>query len=733
MLFQTKRLGWLAIAASVLMMAADSPQSQPDKSGEAEKADVKAGPDRALIIRVPLPIRGTADGQVKRQIEQAVAAHKNAGAGRERPIIVLEFHGDGDQDGEGSEYERALSLARFLAGRSMSGVRTVAFVPQTVRGHAILAALACEELIMSNEAQFGEAGVGETELDESMLAAYADIAKRRRIFPPALVLSMLDPSREVFQVKTLDGDSYVDAAALAEMKSKTAVGEVITIVRKGDLGIFHGEDLRIDYSVVSHIAADRKALAGALGVPPHGITEALTASGDWRAIRVNLHGRINSRTVSEAMQAIDQQIRTESANLLCLHINSPGGSVAQSAELANFLASFDASELRTIAFVEQHARGDAAIPAMACDDLVLTEDAILGGPGEAFITEEQRFDLKDPLKNIAQRKSRDWSLMLGLVDLKTTVYRFTKEGAEERIFCDEEWESREDREQWQRGAAIDLTEGMSAADAVQWKTAKQVATSFGELARIYNVEKFEQVERSAIVSAIERFASQRWLARLLLFIGFFALISEASAPGIGVPGFVSAVCFMLFFWMQFLNGTAGWLEVILFVGGLAFIALEVLALPGFGLFGAGGLLMVLISIVLATQTFVLPRNTYQYEELPKSLFTLIAGMAGTFVAVLIMRHLFPHTPFARRMMLLPPSEEEMAERDKRELLADFAHLYGRHGVAATQLTPSGKAMIGDELIDVISRGEVVAQGTAVQVVEAKGHRVVIEPVEAAEG
>ena len=360
---------------------------------------------------------------------------------------------------------------------------------------------------------------------------------------------------------------------------------------------------------------------------------------------------------------------------------------------------------------------------------MLTEDAVLGGPGEAFITQAERFDLKDPLKNIAQRKARDWSIMLGLVDLQTPVYRFNREGAAERIFCDEEWESQKDREQWQRGAAIDLSAGMSAADAVQWKVAKQITPSFDELARLYNVEKFERVERSSLVSAIERFASQRWLARLLLFVGFFALISEASAPGIGVPGFVSAVCFLLFFWMQFLNGTAGWLEVILFVGGLTFIAIEVLALPGFGLFGAGGLFMVLVSIVLATQTFVLPRNSYQYEELPKSLFTLIAGMAGTFVAALIMRHLFPHTPFARRMMLLPPSGEELAAREQRELLADFAHLYGCQGRAATQLTPSGKAMIGDELVDVISRGEVVAQGTPVQVVEIKAHRVVVEPVE----
>ena len=38
-------------------------------------------------------------------------------------------------------------------------------------------------------------------------------------------------------------------------------------------------------------------------------------------------------------------------------------------------------------------------------------------------------------------------------------------------------------------------------------------------------------------------------------------------PGIGVGGFVSGVCFLLYFWSQHLNGTAGWLEVLLFIAG----------------------------------------------------------------------------------------------------------------------------------------------------------------------
>ncbi len=49
-----------------------------------------------------------------------------------------------------------------------------------------------------------------------------------------------------------------------------------------------------------------------------------------------------------------------------------------------------------------------------------------------------------------------------------------------------------------------------------------------------------------------------------------------------MAGFISGISFLLFFWSQFLNGTAGWLELILFTGGLACIALEIFVLPGFG-------------------------------------------------------------------------------------------------------------------------------------------------------
>ena len=71
-----------------------------------------------------------------------------------------------------------------------------------------------------------------------------------------------------------------------------------------------------------------------------------------------------------------------------------------------------------------------------------------------------------------------------------------------------------------------------------------------------------------------------------------------------------------------------------------------------------------------------------------------------------MHRYLPHTPLFSHMMLEPPSDAEREVISHRESLVDFEHLLGRHGVATTQLTPSGKARFGNELVDVIADGEV---------------------------
>jgi membrane-bound serine protease (ClpP class) len=161
------------------------------------------------------------------------------------------------------------------------------------------------------------------------------------------------------------------------------------------------------------------------------------------------------------------------------------------------------------------------------------------------------------------------------------------------------------------------------------------------------------------------------------------------------------------------------------VGGITCLAVELFVLPGFGIFGIGGGLMIIVSIVLASQTFVVPTNSYQIRQFPVSLMMVAAGMAGGLAAIFAIRRFLPDTPYFNRMMLKPPAAEERDELSRRESMAVFDHLHGKRGVSSTPLVPAGKAQFGDELVDVRSDGEFLPRGTPVVVADITGNIVVV--------
>ncbi len=57
---------------------------------------------------------------------------------------------------------------------------------------------------------------------------------------------------------------------------------------------------------------------------------------------------------------------------------------------------------------------------------------------------------------------------------------------------------------------------------------------------------------------------------------------------------------------------------------------------------------------------------------------------------------------------------------------------GASGTALTTLRPAGTALINDQRVDVVSRGEYIEKGTAVAVVAVDGNRVVVKQMENSE-
>ena len=142
--------------------------------------------------------------------------------GNARPIIIFEFNHPQAEDGRGSLFGNSLELAKFIA-RDMSGVKTVAYIPRTIKGHAVLAAMACSEIVMAPDAEMGEAGIDEKSIDATMQIAYKEIADVHKTVPPAIALGMLDKSLKVEKVVTEVSTEYVLSTEIDELKKHHAV------------------------------------------------------------------------------------------------------------------------------------------------------------------------------------------------------------------------------------------------------------------------------------------------------------------------------------------------------------------------------------------------------------------------------------------------------------------------------------------------------------------------------
>ncbi len=121
----------------------------------------------------------------------------------ERHAVILEFVPlDGKQQeglGKGTSFEASLGIARWLTSPSGSRVRSIAYVPQSLQGHALLIALACEEIAMAPDATLSRAAIDERSLDLTVSQAYRDINQRRQAFPAAAIESLLDPTQDLFR------------------------------------------------------------------------------------------------------------------------------------------------------------------------------------------------------------------------------------------------------------------------------------------------------------------------------------------------------------------------------------------------------------------------------------------------------------------------------------------------------------------------------------------------------
>ncbi|HUY36897.1 MAG TPA: NfeD family protein [Pirellulales bacterium] len=675
------------------------------------------------LIRLDATITDKVERRVKRIVSDAIIDAKVNG---QWPVFIFEI-----RPGR-SEHGKALDLARYLCGKQLNGARTVAYLPETISGQAVLVALACDEIIMGPEAEIGNAGEFESSLKPSMRSAYEEIAGARKTVPVSVALKMLDPQLELLEVETDVSRELVLKDELDKLKQKKSVESVKVVSPAGKPGVFTAGQMR-DWKFVSYLAPDRLGVAKGLGLPASAVDEDFTLDGSLRPVRVAVKGPITAALTDQVQTIIQNQIRDADVNFICLWIDSPGGSPTDSINLANFLVGLDSSQRRTVAYIPSQALADAAYIALACDQIVMHPEAILGGSGAFELPVDQIPATASSVAEIAKTKHHSPALAEAMVNPRLTVFRYTRQAdAYVDYFTEDQAAKLDDADGWQRGEQVTQSGKvlrLKGGEAEQIGLTHAVVRDFAEFKAEYGLENDPALVEPGWADFLIDALNSPGVSMFLLLLGAAALYAELQSPGIGLGGLIAAICFLLYFWSAHLGGTAGWLEVILFLSGIGCLVLEIFVLPGFGVFGLVGGLLVIVSLVLASQTFILPRNDYQLAQLRNSLLVLTGAGFGTLLAVALIRHYLPHAPMFNRMLLQPPSLEEQSVIAERESLTQLDHLLGTHGVTTTPLMPGGKAQFGEQWVDVLADGEFVDRGRRVEVIEVRGNRVLVRDCE----
>ncbi|HZZ74011.1 MAG TPA: NfeD family protein [Pirellulales bacterium] len=729
-------LGALAAPCSA---ADDKPAEKAPPANPAAANNANVPLNRGMLIKVPLPLTGNADTKIRDEVNRFLKKQDEAPAqpagnrADPRPILILELSPGQSEFGRGTDYGKARDLARFLSSRELDGIRTVAYIPHTIKGHGVLLALACQSLVMAPDAEIGDAGIDEESIGPEIRSGYSEIAARHNTIPPAVALGMLDKNLTVYKIVIGGVNGGGTKFVLEdELKNEEKKEQILSKTELRRPGLFSGQEASptgLGFASYLYLAKDRAALAAALNLPPDAVRE--RPSGAWIAKRIDITEPINAKSIEKIMISLHDQIDTNNANFILIVLDTAGGSPENVPTLANYLAGLDPGKVETVAFISNQACSEAAMIAMACDHIVMKNGTTIGGAGNTALSKDQSRILGAVYQEVAKAKNRSWSLGAAMVDPEYRVFHYTYKGRD-YYFSPEEL-----KEQEGGGAgyvqAEEITRPgvllrLNSERASQLGIAEQVA-NYHDVQKLFGLDYDPPaVEPGWAITLLRALASPR-LAWLLLMVGGCAFFLELHSPGIGLGGFIAFICFLIYFWGQHLNGTAGWLEVMLFASGVVCLLIELFIIPGAAIFGLGGGLMILTSLILASQTFVIPRNEYQIEQFRDTLLSLAAAGAGMIGIGFITRRFLPRAPGFNRMLLAPPTNQEIAQTAEREALVDYRRFANQKGRTATPLAPSGKAHLNGELVDVISLGDFIDRDVEIVVADVQGNRVIVRRAE----
>ena len=427
----------------------------------------------------------------------------------------------------------------------------------------------------------------------------------------------------------------------------------------------------------------------------------------------------------------------QGVGVVIFQMDSYGGGLDPGAEMGDMILAAG-SKVRTVAFVDRKAISADALISLACQQIIMRRGTTIGDceaieitPGaqtmEAAPEKVQTF-VRVLMRKYAAANGYPAAICEKMVDLDMEVYQCKFADGAVRYLTGQAFGRNEDRGEAGPGEEAGRREDEAADDddeeAHAYGISRATVSGLDDAVALIAAPGAQRITLDVDWSeTMVRFLNSAAVSSLLMIVGTIAIYICFKTPGFGAPELVAIVCFGILFLSKYMVGLATVADILMFVAGVGLIAVEIFVWPGLGVLGFLGAICIILSLVLAFQNFTVP-NEYEWQLslLVHNLIQVFGSLVTATLAFMVIVRFLPKTPFLRKLVL---ATQQSHAGGYVVVSAEQQGLIGKTGQAMSMLRPSGTAEIGGETYPVITDGEFIEPGTPIVVAEVSGNRIVV--------
>ena len=404
------------------------------------------------------------------------------------------------------------------------------------------------------------------------------------------------------------------------------------------------------------------------------------------------------------------QAKENNAVAVIFDIDTFGGRVDAATQIKDAILS---SDLLTIAFINRRAISAGALISLSCEKIYMTGGASIGAATAVDMSGKKGSEkvisfMREEMASTAEKRNRSTVIARGMVD-EDLKFDYLMMG-DDSIFVD-------DIEGRKEGKLISLTTQL----ALKYMIADGTADNFSSLLDILGLQdiKINKIEENWSENIV-RFLTDPVVASLLTTFGFLGILFELQSPGWGIPGFVGLACLVLSLSASYIARLATMTDFLFIITGIGLLLLEAFVIPGFGVAGIFGILVIVYGLYM----LLIPEVPVSDEIISQAADGLVIGIVGGLIGLFFLVKIMIKSDFWKKLT----SPDIQKKEDGYSNTLGWENLIGLNGHADSDLHPSGWVKVNNQRVFVVSEGEFIDKGSNVNILSVDGNRIVVRKI-----